>query len=133
MFGGHINCLWGNYVYMRAPNLKQKASNHLYNYTLMPMHMRNMFSLEELRQGEYGTTFSFTKGCKLLRIPGSFGAPGGEASEPLETMLFDLDKDPEQLYPFRDAALEKQMDGFIKDMLKENDAPKELYNLFGLN
>jgi hypothetical protein len=91
-----------------------------------------MFSLDELKQGEYGTTFSFTKGCPLLRFPGTFGAPGGEASEPLGTMLFNLAKDPEQLHPFRDEMLEARMDGFIKEMMIENDAPKELFTLFGL-
>lgn len=133
MFGGHINCLWGDYVYMKAPKLAQDKPNLLYNYTLMPMHMRSMFSLDELKQGEYGTTFSFTKGCPLLRFPGAFGAPGGEATEPLETMLFNLAQDPEQLHPFRDEKLEEQMDGFIKDMMLENDAPKELFTLFGLD
>jgi hypothetical protein len=133
MFGGHINCLWGDFVYMKAPRPKKEEHISIYNYTLMPMHMRSMFSLEELKQGEFGTTFSFTKGCPLLRIPGALGAPGGEASEPLETMIFDMKKDPKQLHPFRDEELEKKMDGFIKNMMIENDAPKELYSLFGLD
>lgn len=69
--------------------------------------------------------------CQGVFSP-TFGAPGGEASEPLETMLFNLAKDSEQLHPFRDEMLEARMDGFIREMMIENDAPKELFALFEL-
>jgi hypothetical protein len=71
MFGGHIYSVTDSYVYMRAPEPNKTTSFN--NYTLMPMHMRSLFTPEELRNAQYGYTFSFNKGCPLLKIPGCFG------------------------------------------------------------
>ena len=38
MHGGHVNCTDGRYVYMRAPI--NRENEPLYDYTLMPTHMR---------------------------------------------------------------------------------------------
>ena len=131
MFGGHINCVAGKYVYMRAPDVAK--SGCLNNYTLMPMHMRSLFSPEELRKAVLHEPFSFTKGCPVLKVPGRFGPPGGEAPEQLKTYLFDLEEDPQQEHPIVSPEIEAKMESLIIDSLKENDAPKEVYELFNLH
>ena len=40
----------------------------VYEYTLMPTHMRQMFQPEELQNIELAGPFSFTKGCKVMKI-----------------------------------------------------------------
>lgn len=130
MFGGHVNCVWGDYVFMRAPIAEKGAKP--YNYTLMPTHMRNFFSIDELRNAEFGAKFSFTKGCPVMRTPGRFGAPGGEASAGMKDLLFDLSKDPAQEHPIRDERVEAIMLGLIRKAFVDNDAPAELYGLYGL-
>ena len=111
MFGGHINCVADNYVYMRAPDLTKTEC--LNNYTLMPMHMRSLFTPEELRKAQYGYTFSFTKGCPLLKVPGRFGPPGGEASPLMDTYLFDICADPFQNSPAKSPEAETMLETLI--------------------
>jgi arylsulfatase A-like enzyme len=130
MFGGAINCISGDYVYMRGP--KKEKAGALNHFTLMPMHMKSLFSPEELRKAEFGRTFSFTKGCPLLKVPGRMGAPGGEDSVFPETMLFNLASDPHQNNPLALPEIEKEMQAQISALMKESDAPKELYEIFDL-
>lgn len=129
LHGGHVNITDGKYVYMRAP----EGENTVYNYTLMPMHMRAMYSPDEMKNAELVPGFSFTKGVPLLKIPSCVDKTGDTAPKhSLKTMLFDLEKDPEQKHPYRD---EKEEERFIKAMIrimKENDAPKEQYERLGL-
>ena len=129
--GGHVNCTDGRYVYMRASASPENSP--LYNYTLMPMHMRERFSLKELRNAGLCEPFSFTKGCRLLKIP-SGGIPElNFSSYNFGTMLFDLESDPGQLNPIKDAAAEKRMINLMTELMKENDAPKEQYERVGLS
>ena len=65
MFGAQVNITDGRYVYMRSP---VDGNAPLYNYTLMPTHMRQMFSVEEMRSATMFTGFSFTKGVPVMRI-----------------------------------------------------------------
>ena len=43
LHGGHVNVTDGRYTYMRAP--ARPRNTPLYNYTLMPTHMRARFSV----------------------------------------------------------------------------------------
>ncbi len=130
MFGGHVNCIWENYIYMRAP--KKEENLKPFNYTLMPTHMRSFFSIDELQQAELVSKFSFTKGCPVLKVPGYFGPPGGESFEEMESFLFDIEKDPFQNHPIRDDKIEQIMLNLIRKGFQENEAPEELYRLFGV-
>jgi len=137
MHGGHINCTDGRYVYMLAPQKPKPETPTLFNYTIMPTHMRNLFTVEELKQATLSEPFTFTKEVPLMKIPaqeGSLGGPGGEVvKEPLVSMLFDLEQDPQQQRPFRDAALEDMMKKHLVALLRAHDAPQELYCRFGLD
>ncbi|TBL72730.1 sulfatase [Paenibacillus thalictri] len=124
--GGHINCTDGRYVYMRGP--VSEDNKPLYNYTLMPTHMRGRFSPDELRQAELAEPFDFTKGLRTLKIAGT----GAHGPSQLGTMLFDLASDSLQLAPIQDADVEQRMLGHIASLLRDNDAPPEQYVRMGI-
>ena len=129
--GGHVNCTDGRYVYMRA--CVSPENTPLYNYTLMPMHMRERFSLKELQNTELAGPFSFSKGCKLLKAP-SYGIPELNFSfYDFGNLCFDLESDPGQKNPIQDVDVEERMRGLMIELMKENDAPAEQYIRLGLN
>ena len=130
--GSQISCTDGRYAYILAP--ADKNNNPLYNYTLMPTHMRSMFPTQELQELELSEPFSFTKGCRLLKIKNQekkeYLDENGE--HPYETLLFDLEKDPGERSPISDPALESYFRKEIARLMKENDAPAEQYERMGL-
>jgi hypothetical protein len=126
MHGGHVNCTDGRYVYMRAP--ADAENRPLYDYTLMPTHMRSRFSADELQNIELAPPFEFTKGCKVLKIE----VGHGRRAHPFKTLLFDLESDPGQLCPIKDKETEERMKGLIVKLMRENDAPEEQYVRLGL-
>ncbi len=129
MHSGHINITDGRYVYMRAP--ENHETQPAYNYTLLPTHIRSLFSPKELHSAELSAPFSFTKGCQLLKIQAREGAPGGEPTELPETMLFNLEDDPAQEHPIQDEEVKTRLIEAMKQHLKANDAPPELYQRVG--
>jgi arylsulfatase A-like enzyme len=124
--GGHVNVTDGRYVYMRAP---ARADNGpLFNYTLMPTHMRGMFRLEELRPAEMARPFAFTKGCPLVRTPAS----AGQQAHKFGTLLFDVQNDPRQQRPLHDGRVESMMIEHLVREMKANDSPAEQFERLGL-
>lgn len=126
VFSGHINVTDGEYTYMRAA--KPGKENDLFNYTLMPMHMHNRFSVGELLKAEYVPGFDFMKGLNVLKVP----AKDKYGVNSFGTMLFHTKEDPDQINPVDNHDIEEKM---IKDMvglMKENDAPLEQYDRVGL-
>ena len=121
MHGAHVNVTDGRYTYMRAPS--RPGNEPLFNYTLMPTHMRGMFSLDELKTAVFAEPFAFTKGLRTLKVK------SGSWIKPHEfgTLLFDLQNDPLQQRPIRDAAVEKMMIDHLVRLMKENDSPKEQF------
>ncbi|MCB0008994.1 MAG: sulfatase [Anaerolineales bacterium] len=124
--GGHVNVTDSRYVYMRAPATPDNSP--LFEYTLMPTHMRHRFQPEQLQGAELVPPFSFTQGCPLLKIPArpwvdmhSFG-----------TLLFDLASDPGQEHPLTDEAIEALMVQHLLRLMRANDAPPEQYQRLGL-
>ncbi len=124
--GGHVNCTDGKYVYMRAP--ANPANEPLYEYTLMPQHIRAPFSVEELQDIQLAEPFSFTKGCRTMKIAGrawvdahAFGA-----------LLFDVEEDPGQENPLDDPAVEEMMIQHMVRLMRDNDSPPEQYQRLGL-
>lgn len=125
--GGHVNVTDGRYVYMRG--WVDGGDQYRNNYTLVPMHIRTRFTVEELTKAEYVNGFDFTKGLKVLKVPGS-----GTGSAPLtnETFLYDLESDYGQKEPLSDNAVEQRMITYLRQLMKENDAPAEQYIRLGL-
>ncbi|MHB1254215.1 MAG: sulfatase [Candidatus Humimicrobiaceae bacterium] len=132
MHGGHVNCTDGRYVYMRAP--VSQENKPLHNYTLMPTHMRNLFTLDELKEVKLAEPFSFTKGCKTIKT-NALGDSGLQIDfNPFDfgTMLFDLENDPTQEKPLKDDEIEHRMILQMVRLMKENDCPPEQYERLGL-
>ncbi|GAA2823427.1 sulfatase [Kribbella solani] len=124
--GGHVNVTDGRYVYMRA--CADQSNGPLYNYTLMPTHMRARFTPAELRDAELVDGFTFTKGVPVLRVAGPpVGNPWWHG-----TLLFDLQTDPQQQSPLRDDELELRLCTLLVDQMRANDAPPEQYERLGL-
>lgn len=129
--GGHVNVTDGRYVYMRAP---ERADNTpLNNYTLMPTHMRNRFSMEELHHMELTERLPFSKGAKVLKIA-SRGIPELDFSaHRFGSLLFDLEADPYQMKPMDDPAQEARMKELLIRCMKEQDSPPEQFERLGLS
>jgi arylsulfatase A-like enzyme len=124
--GGHVNCTDGRYVYMRAPVGPENAP--LYEYTLMPTHLRHRFEPAEFEGAELVPPFAFTKGCPVLKLK----ARPWMDPHPFGTLLFDLDSDPGQDRPLRDPEVEARMIRLMTDLMAASDAPEEQYARLGL-
>jgi hypothetical protein len=111
---------------MRAP---ASADNQpLFEYTLMPAHMRNAFGVAELQDVRLADPFAFTQGCRTMRI---VARPWINAHQ-FGTMLFDLQADPAQDRPITDPAVEGRMVEHMVRLMRENDAPAEQFERLGL-
>ena len=126
MHGGHVNVTDGRYVYMRAPSKPENSP--LFEYTLMPTHMRGRFTVEELQDIELVEPFEFTKGCRTMRLS---ARPWVDA-HPFGTMLFDVEVDPGQESPLDDPAAEQKMIRDMIELMKANDSPPEQFERLGL-
>jgi arylsulfatase A-like enzyme len=124
--GGHVNCTDGRYVYMRAP--EGPANQPLYEYTLMPSHLRRRFQPEELQEIELAPAFEFSKGCPVMRIE---GRPWMDP-HPFGNLLFDLATDPDQESPIEDPETEARMIRILTELMREHDAPPDQYQRLGL-
>jgi hypothetical protein len=103
-FGGAVNLTDGRYTYHRYPD--DLRSQEIYQYTLMPTHIFEPFSPEELSQATLSDAFPFTKGAKLLKVPviersPMFNIYGPGAFIENDTRLYDLTTDPGQERPLR--------------------------------
>ncbi|MEN6548699.1 MAG: sulfatase-like hydrolase/transferase, partial [Armatimonadia bacterium] len=126
LFGAHVNCTDGRYVYMRA---NTKPDNKPLNeYTLMPTHMKRAFGMDELQDIELQEPFAFTKGCRTMKIEGRSWRNAADFG----TMLFDCENDPQQEHPLDDPEAEKMMIEHLVRLMRENDAPAEQYERLGL-
>ena len=125
-FGGYVNCTDGRYVYMRAPVTQDNTP--LNHYTLMPTHMRQPFSPQELRGAQLARPFSFTKDAPVLKVPGT----AWNANFSRGSMLFDIQEDPGQQRPISDPKIEKMMIDMMVGLMKSNDCPPEQYERLGL-
>lgn len=129
--GGHINCTNGRYVYMHGP--QSPENQPLFNYTLMPTHIRGFFELDELKDAQLSMPFSFTKGLRTLQV----NAGGKMGDRPvdmtvLKTMLFDIENDPEQKQTIENPEIKEKMMDYLIALMDQSDAPPEQYLRLGL-
>ena len=138
MHGMHVNVTDGRSVYMRAP--KDANNSPLYEYTLMPAHMRKLFAVEELQADRMELTgpLGFTKNCKVLRIPRAGGGdPSSHSLKAVDassfgTLLFDLQEDPRQTTPLSNPGDEARMVEQLMSLMSDCEAPPEQYERLGL-
>lgn len=135
LFGGHVNCTDGRYVYMRGP-VPENAP--LYEYTLMPTEHgcgRAFMPNKMLATAELAEPFSFTKGLKTLKVDAQArpNASVKHRQAKFPTALYDLRTDPDQLHPIDDPEVEDRMCGYMKQLMKANDAPPEQFERLRLS
>jgi len=125
--GGHTNITDGRYVYMRAP--AGRENKPLYEYTLMPTHMRCMFKPEELRYIEIAEPFSFMKECRVMKIEAKTGF-----INPVQygSKLFDMKTDPGQLVELDDPEEEVRLLNAMAQMMRLDDAPVDQFERMGI-
>jgi hypothetical protein len=135
VMGGQVNVTDGQYVYMRG-NVTEDNSP-LFEYTLMPTHMKSLFSVRELSSWEKFEDFSFTKACPVMQIPSrtprfmlARDNPYGKGRT--ATLLFDVQADPGQTNPLTDAGLEIRMIKLMLHEMARNECPPEQYVRLGL-
>ena len=125
-FGSQINITDGRYLYMHSA---EDAGEEVYEYTLMPTHMRGMFRPEELADTELYRGFNFTKGCPVLKVRAS----GGRADTTrFGSALYDLKGDPDANILDGHPETAAQLRRALAEAMRENEAPEELFRRFGL-
>lgn len=130
MHGHQVNVTDGRYVYMRA--FADRENQPLYDYTLMPTHMRGAFSIEELAgKIELAEPFVFTKGCCVMKIPCTRRGLNAKIYD-FGTLLYDVDNDPKEETPLRDPDIESRMIEMLVAGMKEHSAPSEQFERLGL-
>ncbi|MBA3479481.1 MAG: sulfatase [Lautropia sp.] len=135
VFGSAVNITDGRHTYFRYP--RDLLRHDLYQYTLMPTHLKEFFSVGELADATLAPPFAFSKGVPLLKVPATpkspvyFGhGPGGQKDT--ATVLFDLDTDPRQLAPVSDAAVESRLLREMARLMASTDAPPESFERLDL-
>ncbi|HEV7275987.1 MAG TPA: sulfatase [Devosiaceae bacterium] len=134
-FGGAVNVTDGRHTYHVFPD--DLANQEIYQYTLMPTHIWEPFSTEELADATLSDGFEFTKGAKLLKVPVSSRSPfydnyGPGALLESDTRLYDLENDPGQENPIQSAPVEAGLRVLMAELMQANDAPPEAFNRIGL-
>ena len=132
LFGAQVNVTDGRYVYMRGP-ANPTNNRPLHNYTVMPTHMRQMFSLQELRTATMQQPLAFTKDVPVMKIEAMQPRNRDLMASVLGTLLFDLEADPKQEHPIDDPGIEAMMIEHLVRLMKENDAPLEQFQRLGLS
>jgi hypothetical protein len=135
VMGGQVNVTDGRYVYMRANTTEDNKP--LYDYTLMPTHMKKRFSPRELQEWERVEGFGFMKGCKVMQIPTRTPPIFYSKDNPLgngrtATLLFDVQADPGQTNPLDDQEIEISMIRLMIREMARNECPSEQYIRLGL-
>ena len=136
-FGSACNITDGRYTYFRYPE-KMTAEN-LFEYTLMPTRMTSRFSIQELAGSTLSNPFAFSKGLKLLKLKPKISEEGeplevqGMSYEDTKSQLFDISKDPTQENSFEDPIIKKYLLNEMYQLMKQADAPSELFERFKLN
>ncbi|MCI6887871.1 MAG: hypothetical protein MR868_11630 [Lachnospiraceae bacterium] len=129
IFGGQICCTDGKWVYMRSPVLSNQPR---YEYTLMPTRhggRRAFINHEILRSMKLHQSFPFTKGIPVLKLESTNYI--SQADYP--TLMFCIQKDPEEQYPVKDTEQEKRMLELMKKMMLENACPEEQFIRMGID
>lgn len=125
--GGHINVCDREYTYMRAPFTRTQIPAN--EYTLMPTHMRSMFSVGELQDIQLQEPFSFTKGCRTMKIEAKEGMVNAYN---YGDKLYHIKEDVKQETELDDLQTETRMLNAIRTFMLKNDAPKETYLRYGI-
>ncbi|HAE17478.1 MAG TPA: sulfatase [Erysipelotrichaceae bacterium] len=136
-YGMHVNVTDGQYTYMRSAQTEDNKP--LYQYTLMPAHIKKYMHAEEVRQADDALcrSLEFADHIPVLRIPTDekydrkrYYSYSGHRK--YGTMLFDRISDPFQEHPLHDPETENMMKEKLIREMKIAEAPEEQYVRLGL-
>jgi arylsulfatase A-like enzyme len=135
-FGGAVNATDGHYTYHRFPG--DLRNQEIYQYTLMPTHIWQPFTPEELEGARLAQPLAFTKRAPVLKVPVIKRSPmfdnyGPGALLESETRLYDLVNDPGQDSPLADPEIERAMALLMRDLMHANHAPPEAFARLGFD
>ncbi|MGV8985160.1 MAG: sulfatase [Cypionkella sp.] len=133
-FGGAVNITDGKHSYHRYP--ADIATQEINQYTLMPTHIFDFFSPEELSKAELEPAMSFTKGAPMLKVPVISRSPMYNVYGPGcfiedDTRLYDLMADPGQLTPIAAPEVEARFCDQMAQMMRDLAAPSEAFTRMG--
>jgi hypothetical protein len=136
VFGSAVNVTDGQYTYFIYP--PDIHGGDLNQYTLMPLHMKEFFSIEELQEAKLIQSMPFSRSAPVLQIPATPKSPfyshqGPATLKDTESALFDLHTDPLQNHPLHDAALEERMRRMAVAQMKVQHAPVEYFRRLDLS
>jgi hypothetical protein len=128
-WGGGINITDGEYTYFHYPENFSQQNPNRYQYTLMPTHMRQFFSLEELQTATMHKPFNFTKDVPVLKINRIERKTDGgyKGYEDTKSALYNLKRDPGQLTSVNDDDLIKRYQSLMIEEIKKYDPPEEIF------
>lgn len=126
-FGGQLDITDGHYMLMYDIRQKDTLPRE---YTLMPTHMANRFTVSEMQTAKLTPGFRFTKGCPVLQITPERVVFVGDMSG---DRLYDLKEDPKQLHPIENSAVYTRLVKALKEHFDALDAPEEQYIRYGLS
>lgn len=129
-YGGAINVTDGRYSYFRYP--ENMLNQTLYQYTLLPSHMREHFLKSEMENAELVSDLPYACGYPVMRVPVIAESPwysshGPAAMDGSPTLLFDVVTDPLQESPLNDADLHTAMSSKLIAEMRRNNAPPEAF------
>lgn len=137
MFGSSTNVTDGRYVYFGYP--EDMLATDLYEYTLMPMRQKKLFSKMEFDGVSLCHDFSHTRGYPVLKVPAlknEAGQPCGHASQgpyaDTVACLYDLAADPGQQHPIEAPDVLERLRSGMADVMRANEAPAEAFERLGL-
>jgi hypothetical protein len=136
VFGSAVNVTDGQYTYFIYP--PDIHGGDLNQYTLMPLHMKEFFSIEELQEAKLIQSMPFSRSAPVLQIPATPKSPfyshqGPATLKDTESALFDLHTDPLQNHPLHDASLEERMRRMAITQMKVQHAPAEYFRRLDLS
>ncbi len=135
-YGGAVNLTDGRYTYFRYP--ENVMGQRLYQYTLMPSHMLQPFTAEELNGAELVRDLPYAGGMPVLRIPVIaqspwFNSHGPRVMQDTYSAVYDTWNDPGQTKPVADIEIEARLADLMRSRLLEHSAPPEALERLGLD
>jgi arylsulfatase A-like enzyme len=133
-FGAALNFTDGRYSYFRYP--LEEHRDEIYQYTLMPTHMRSFFEQLEFREAEVVDDLAYARGFPVWRLRMRPEAKANMVGRyPLldaHDALYDLEADPFQTRVVSDPVIAKRCLAAIARLLREHQAPAEVFKRFGV-
>lgn len=130
-FGGALNYTDGRYTAFFYP---RPDAGDLYQYTLMPAHMRSHFEQMEFEGAELVDDLAYARGFPVMRLKIHPDAKANMIRRyPLldaNDVIYDLASDPGQETPLNDPAVRDRCCREVLRLLAEHEAPAELTSRF---